>query len=985
MRKTLGLVIGQLALTLVPAFAASEIVAPLANLSPTGIVIPPNADIRIYSPPMVVYGVFHDGLTKNAYLLSNDAARKKLISTDSAGNAQTYTDSDVLAGTSYRGGVVYGDQVVVTTDYYPGGGVNFSGLYTVNKDGTYSQWAGAADHGGAGFVINGVRSSLFLPASVPTGVAMPQGMSAKALRSNYTFGAVGNIFFKPDGSLFAFTASPNRKMLARIDANGISSTVTESDLLVGNNLRAGAPYGDGYVVAIDYAPAAGNQLSGIHTLNSDGTHTEWTLTQGHSGISDLIPAPSGGYYFTDFETDNIWQITTPGKAETAVLTNPPVALMAVAADSSGKLAAVNWVPGEWWSNGGVNAVYRVTGNAVVQAAMAPAGSQLFAIAASKGGIFGSAFYVSDTTGGNIFRLESDNKLTPVISGLTRPGRLKFDPITGNLAVVCDDQYIFWFGENLTAFQAPSEAATTLKGLFFSDFENDNIWFARSASSNAIPILDSGVPPGLGALTYNDLDNTIYALNWQGGWPFGGEDSIYAIQPNGVAKQTLKGSFSAIAMSKGGIFGQALHLSDSAAGKIVRLESNGTLTDVVSGLTTPGPISFDPLTGTLVVLCDGGTQIVWIGSGLSAAATGEPGTVGKYFAPTEQEFIQSGHNTINDTRVEMDLLGTAPGYYHAVSKRTLTGDFEITASIAMSAKSLTSGQNRSAVVQVLSDVPGQRSRQIAYAGILQKTIGYASTGGQYHAYTDMMINGGWGRFNNRALPVGTSSGTFKIKRIAGVITTHYLDGSTWTQLGVSGQGFSDRVRVDFQLDTSWDASAGVAHSAVFTEVNNQIASQSITFGTAPALAVGANATFSATSSSGLTITFTSTTPGICTVTGSTVTGLAQGTCTVTANQAGNASFAPAAQVTLSFTTVTSTTATDADKVFSWAERSLSQVFSPAGQPSQTLPGYRYRAYTGGHFLAVNDSGTAHLYYLGSLSNNTVLDLGLLSGWVIQAGL
>lgn len=82
--------------------------------------------------------------------------------------------------------------------------------------------------------------------------------------------------------------------------------------------------------------------------------------------------------------------------------------------------------------------------------------------------------------------------------------------------------------------------------------------------------------------------------------------------------------------------------------------------------------------------------------------------------------------------------------------------------------------------------------------------------------------------------------------------------------------------------------------------------------------------------------------------------------------------------------TSSLVDDADKVFAWAEKTYGTVFSPTGQTTQTIPGYRFRAYSA-HYLAVNDdSGTAHLYYLGPLSSNTVLDLGLLSMWVTQAG-
>lgn len=73
--------------------------------------------------------------------------------------------------------------------------------------------------------------------------------------------------------------------------------------------------------------------------------------------------------------------------------------------------------------------------------------------------------------------------------------------------------------------------------------------------------------------------------------------------------------------------------------------------------------------------------------------------------------------------------------------------------------------------------------------------------------------------------------------------------------------------------------------------------------------------------------------------------------------------------------------DADSVFNWAERNFALVFSP-GATSRSIGGYRYRQYNG-HYLAVNESGTPHLYYLGPLNNNSVLDLGPLSVFVQMA--
>ena len=58
--------------------------------------------------------------------------------------------------------------------------------------------------------------------------------------------------------------------------------------------------------------------------------------------------------------------------------------------------------------------------------------------------------------------------------------------------------------------------------------------------------------------------------------------------------------------------------------------------------------------------------------------------------------------------------------------------------------------------------------------------------------------------------------------------------------------------------------------------------------------------STNASSGLTATFASITPDVCTVSGDTVSYIDEGTCTVTADQAGDANYSAAPQVTLDIT-------------------------------------------------------------------------------------
>jgi hypothetical protein len=78
------------------------------------------------------------------------------------------------------------------------------------------------------------------------------------------------------------------------------------------------------------------------------------------------------------------------------------------------------------------------------------------------------------------------------------------------------------------------------------------------------------------------------------------------------------------------------------------------------------------------------------------------------------------------------------------------------------------------------------------------------------------------------------------------------------------------------------------------------SQTITFNPAAALVVGGSEILSASASSGLTVSFSSQTPSVCSVTGTTVKGLETGQCTVAANQKGNANYSPAPTVTQTIT-------------------------------------------------------------------------------------
>src|SRR5262249_61991319 len=76
-------------------------------------------------------------------------------------------------------------------------------------------------------------------------------------------------------------------------------------------------------------------------------------------------------------------------------------------------------------------------------------------------------------------------------------------------------------------------------------------------------------------------------------------------------------------------------------------------------------------------------------------------------------------------------------------------------------------------------------------------------------------------------------------------------------------------------------------------------QTITFDQPSDTTVGRKVTLSASSVTTATPSFTSDTPGVCTVSGRTATAIKAGTCAIIARQAGNARRAPARAVRKSF--------------------------------------------------------------------------------------
>jgi hypothetical protein len=252
-------------------------------------------------------------------------------------------------------------------------------------------------------------------------------------------------------------------------------------------------------------------------------------------------------------------------------------------------------------------------------------------------------------------------------------------------------------------------------------------------------------------------------------------------------------------------------------------------------------------------------------------------------------------------------------------------------------------------------------------------GYVSQGGLIWSPISTTI-GTWSQAST--LCAGTINGQSNWRlptatELSSLATSGALNGSGWALNGAwsSNPGTTGtHVIVDMSVGVAIGSFSDTGNSYM-TCVQAATASSTLnsqTIGTisfSPAtLAVGGTTTASATATSALPVTFSSTTPSVCKVSGSTVTAVAAGTCTIAADQAGggNTSYSAAPEVTQS---ITVGAASKNDCLFNWAERTYPQYFAPAGVVDAAFPPYTYRYYSSTrNFLAVS-SADNNVYVMG----------------------
>ncbi|MGD0940716.1 MAG: putative Ig domain-containing protein [Terracidiphilus sp.] len=170
-------------------------------------------------------------------------------------------------------------------------------------------------------------------------------------------------------------------------------------------------------------------------------------------------------------------------------------------------------------------------------------------------------------------------------------------------------------------------------------------------------------------------------------------------------------------------------------------------------------------------------------------------------------------------------------------------------------------------------------------------------------TDSLPGGTVGAAYNAAISAsgGTAPYTYSATGLPGNLS---INVSTGAITGTPAQSAVGTAPTAITVTDAGKPTPQTATANLSITVSAALIAQTITFANPGSQTVGTPLTLSATASSGLTVSFSSTTTSVCNVTGMTATFIAAGTCAITASQAGNATYAPATAVSQSFTVNTS---------------------------------------------------------------------------------
>jgi sugar lactone lactonase YvrE len=630
---------------------------------------------------------------------------------------------------------------------------------------------------------------------------------------------------------------------------------------------------------------------------------------------------TGNLYIAESELQRIREVTAPGPPPTAATATPVLSVGTGTYADSQTVSITDATPGaaiyiainpsaaggesdtELALPGYYRGPFNVTGTATIQAVAAAPGYLPSASVTAAYAITTPPTAVIATAAGNGTNGFSGNG-GPATSaafgypqGLTldNSGNLYFTDITNNvvwmvsqgsgtISVVAGSGSNGYQGDNGPAVDAwlsrPSAVALDAAGnLYIADSYN-NVVRKVTASTGAITTIAGvcGRNASLGGQNGNGGPATAAYLNNPSGLVFDKAGNLYIADTDAGAVRVISASTGIITNYAGGVFG---------TGNNANIGDGGSATSAL--LSGPSGLAFDAAGDLYIGENQGRVRMVAANTGVisTIAGDGDAGASGDGGLATKAEVAPAG--------LAIDALGNVYISNYQSTIREIIASTGMIATVAGNGVPSYGGDGASATIAGISDPKGiafDGSGNLYIADSSNYRIREVTFPGQAAAPTF-------------SISTGTYTGTQTVRitdSIQGATLYYTTDGTTPT---TGSNAYSGPIAVlATEILQAIAVATGYTESAVSTAAYNIIPftpqTQTIVFPAIPAQTVGTPLTLSATASSGLAVTFTSTTTSICTVSGSTATFIASGACTIDANQAGNSAYAAASQAQQSFT-------------------------------------------------------------------------------------
>ena len=316
---------------------------------------------------------------------------------------------------------------------------------------------------------------------------------------------------------------------------------------------------------------------------------------------------------------------------------------------------------------------------------------------------------------------------------------------------------------------------------------------------------------------------------------------------------------------------------------------GTLPFAVSATASSG-LTVSLASTTPPVCTTSGATVTLVGLGSCTIQATQPGNSSYAAALADQTFtVTQAAQTITFGALSNKAFGSAPFSVAATASSGLPVTFASNSNIC-SVASTKSGATITVAIggtcTLQASQPGNTNYAAATAVLQSFTVTPASQTITFSTISNQVFGSGPLTVN------ATASSGLGVSFVSTTLPVCTVSGATVTLLGVGAC-------------TIQAAQPGTPNYAAATSVNQKFtvtqATQTITFGAISNQALGTGQlAVNATASSGLPVSFKTTTPTVCTASGTMIILLLKSTCTVQASQAGNTNYAAAPSVSRTFT-------------------------------------------------------------------------------------